>query len=70
MRKSNRREFLGDVGRGMLIASVGTALATDLGLSPALAGDESATLSFGKMDPLVALMEQTPIQKLLPLLMQ
>ena len=30
-----RREFLADVGRGMLVASVGTAIAADLELVPA-----------------------------------
>jgi len=34
---ATRREFLADVGRGMLVASVGPAVATDLGLSPAFA---------------------------------
>jgi len=31
MMNRNRREFLGDVGKGMLIASVGAGLAADLG---------------------------------------
>ena len=34
MQRNNRREFLADVGRGMLVASVGSALALDLGLRP------------------------------------
>ena len=35
----DRREFLADVGRGMLVASVGPALALDMGLaSAAMAG--------------------------------
>jgi hypothetical protein len=65
----NRREFLADVGRGMLLASVGPDLATDLGLASAFAGDEvGGGLSFGKMEPLVALMQDTPVDKLLPIL--
>ena len=32
---NTRREFLADVGRGMLVASVGYSVATDLGLSRA-----------------------------------
>ncbi|HEY1861282.1 MAG TPA: hypothetical protein VGG61_13055 [Gemmataceae bacterium] len=64
----NRREFLADVGRGMLLASVGPALATDLGLAPVFAGEEAGGLSFGKMEPLVALMQDTPADKLLPVL--
>ncbi len=39
MSRYHRREFLADVGRGMLVAGVGSALAQDLGLAPAaLAG--------------------------------
>jgi hypothetical protein len=64
----NRREFLADVGRGMLLASVGPALAYDLGLTPAFAGGDVERLSFGKMEPLVALMQETPAEKLLPAL--
>ena len=37
--------FSADVGRGMLVASVGSALAQDLGLAPAaLAGEGGRTL--------------------------
>ena len=39
MQRNHRREFLADVGRGMLIAGAGYSLAVDLGLSPALAED-------------------------------
>ena len=35
MSRYHRREFLADVGRGMLVAGVGSALAQDLGLAPA-----------------------------------
>ncbi len=66
----NRREFLANVGRGMLVASVGSTLAEDLGLAPpALAADDSERLSFGAMEPLVALMEDTPATQLLAALM-
>ena len=68
MMNRNRREFLADVGRGMLIASVGPALAVDLGLTPAFAGEDPKPLSFGDREPLVALMQETPADKLLPLL--
>jgi len=63
-----RRDFLADVGRGMLLASVGPALATDLGIGPAFAGETAERLSFGKMEPLVSLMQDTPVDKLLPAL--
>jgi hypothetical protein len=65
-----RRDFLADVGRGMLVASVGPALATDLGLAPAFGNDQTERLSFGKMEPLVALMQDTPKAKLLPVLIE
>ena len=33
--RKNRREFLADVGRGTLVAAVGSAAAVDLGLANA-----------------------------------
>jgi hypothetical protein len=68
MRDNNRRQFLADVGKGMLLASVGPALAADLGLAPAFAADGPDRLTFGDREPLVALMQDMPADKLLPLL--
>lgn len=49
----------------MLTASLGVSLAHQLGLSTANAGEDTKpTLSFGKFDKLVALMEETPPDKL------
>lgn len=62
---NTRREFLADVGRGMLIATVGSAVATDLGLSKAFAEDGSDALTFGDLEPLVSLMQETPADGLL-----
>src|SRR5262245_62553391 len=63
----DRREFLADVGRGMLVASVGPALALDMGLaSAAMAGGDTGRLTFGSMEPLVSLMQETPIDRFLP----
>jgi len=39
----NRREFLADVGRGMLVASVGYGMARELCLAPAFAADTPET---------------------------
>ena len=63
----SRRGFLADVGRGTLVASLGSALAVDLGLSPALAGIDKAgdRLTFGALEPLVALMQETPADKII-----
>src|SRR5262249_11416994 len=56
--------------RGALIASVGPALAADLGLTSARAAEEAKTLAFGKMEPLVCLMQETAPTKLLPILVE
>src|SRR5262249_15590724 len=68
--KRNRREFLAEVGKGMLIAGVGPALAADLGLAPAFAADGPEPLSFGAREPLVVLMQETPADRLLPVLVE
>jgi hypothetical protein len=63
-----RREFLGDVGRGMLVATVGYEVAHGLGLTPAIAGDVAEKLNFGSLESLVCLMQETPVDRLLPAL--
>jgi hypothetical protein len=54
----------------MLVASVGAALASDLGLAPALAADSDGRLTFGDMEPLVGLMQDTPPGKLQQILVE
>ena len=61
-----RREFLADVGRGMITATIGCGLASELGLASAQA--EEARLEFGALEPLVRLMQETPAAKLMPVL--
>jgi hypothetical protein len=63
-----RREFLAEVGRGMLVATVGYSAANDLGLASAAGEEVSESLSFGALEPLVSLMQETPVNRLLPLL--
>ena len=63
-----RREFLTEVGRGMIVASVGYSMASELGLATALGADAPEALAFGELEPLVCLMQETPANKLLPLL--
>ena len=70
MHHQTRRRFLADVGRGMLVGSVGSALAVDLGLAPVFAGDDEARLLFGALEPLVSLMQETPADKLQPILVE
>src|SRR5947209_6741815 len=62
----NRREFLAEVGRGMLVATVGSEIANGLGLARAYAEETSDALSFGPLEPLVCLMQETPVNRLLP----
>jgi hypothetical protein len=55
----------------MLIASLGPALAADLGLARAEAGEAgSSRLNFGAMEPLVAMLQETPLNRLLPVLVE
>src|SRR3954453_15746346 len=66
-----RRKFLSNVGRGVLVASLGPARAADLALGgEALSEGSPARLPFGAMEPLVALMQETPINRLLPVLVE
>lgn len=68
MTPRTRREFLGEVGRGMVASSVGLAMAAELGLAPARADEEDKSLEFGELEPLVRLMQETPVERLLPTL--
>src|SRR5262245_26242064 len=62
----SRREFLADVGRGMLVASVGSALATDMGLAKVQAYDAPARLNRGPLEALASLMQDSDAETLLP----
>ena len=66
MRVHDRREFLADVGRGMLIATVGCGVARELSLAPAFAADAPDVLDFGPLESLVCFMQETPVTNLLP----
>ncbi|MDB6111405.1 MAG: hypothetical protein JWR69_3155 [Pedosphaera sp.] len=69
MKKSRtRREFLAEVGSGMLVATVGYEVASGLSLTSALAEEPPEMLSFGALESLVCLMQETPVDRLLPLL--
>jgi hypothetical protein len=62
MKNHTRRDFFRQVGAGALTAAVG-----DLGFGRVFAQDE-VRLTFGAMEPLVCLLQETPIAKLQPLL--
>jgi hypothetical protein len=70
--RPSRRDFLADVGKGVLVASMGATLAADLGLAAAAEGAAEApnALAFGALEPLVALMQETPVDRLLPILVE
>ena len=63
-----RRGFLTEVGRGMIVATVGYSMASDLGLATAFASETTEALTFGELESLVCLMQETPANKLLPAL--
>lgn len=64
---TNRRTFLEQVGQGALVAGLGSTLAVDLGLaSLSSAAEDTSRLSFGKREPLVRLLQETPPAKILP----
>lgn len=68
MTNHTRREFLAQVGGGMLVASLGPTLTAELGLSTVRADQGAERLTFGELEPLVALMQETSLDKLLPAL--
>ncbi|MCW3055329.1 MAG: hypothetical protein JWN14_4499 [Chthonomonadales bacterium] len=71
MEPKTRRDFLADVGKGMLTASIGTGLASGLGLSTALAEEsKTAALQFGRLEPLVELMQVNTAEQVLPLVVE
>src|SRR5260221_1924367 len=61
----NRREFLAEVGRGMLVAAVGSAMSTEFGFSEGFAAEVEAPLEFGSLEPLVRFMQETPAERLI-----
>jgi hypothetical protein len=66
MVQRDRRAFLADVGRGVVAASIGASLASDLGFPTAFADEGTERLNFGPLEPLVALMQETPPARLIP----
>jgi len=70
MNPRNRREFLAEVGQGMMIATLGYSAAFDMGLTRVWAEESPVRLTFGPRESLVALMQETPLDQLLPTLVQ
>ena len=65
---TTRRGFLSDLGKGMLIATIGPALASDMGVAHADDKPGEEALSFGPLEELVCLLQETPTAKLNALL--
>jgi len=68
MMTTSRREFLGGVGSTVGTAALALALSERLGFSETLSRSARERLRFGALDPLVDLMQETPADELLPLL--
>ncbi len=66
----SRRQFLHSVGRGSLTAALGFGTAGAMGFVPAFADQEPEALSFGPLEPLVRLLQETPADRLLPALVE
>ncbi len=67
MNRTTRREVLADIGKGMLTTSIGAGLASEIGISHALADGDSKTINFGHLEPLVEMMQVNSADKMLPL---
>ncbi len=67
---SSRRRFFTDVGRGMIVAGLGAGLASDMGLAPVWAGEEPKELTFGDLEPLVRLLQETEAKKITSVLVE
>lgn len=66
MTQPTRRAFLQNVGAGTVAATLGSDLSADLGFSTAFANAGPDRLTFGPLERLVALMQETPPDRLLP----
>ena len=66
MTQRSRRDFLRDVGAGVVAATVGSSLSADLGFSTTFAYDGPERLTFGNLEPLVSLIQETAPAQLLP----
>ena len=70
MSDRNRRDFLVEVGQGMLAGLVGSGLAADMGLASRAVAEEPTRKSPAGLEPLVALLQETPAGKLIPTLLE
>jgi len=64
--RTSRRAFLAQVGGAMLTAGVGPQLSSSLGVNLLWADEPAGRLTFGPLENLVGLMQDTPADQLLP----
>ena len=65
---ANRREFLAHIARGAVAVSIGATAAREIGENTGWAEETAGELDFGAREPLVRLMQETPADRLLPVL--
>ncbi len=73
----SRRRFLSSISQGTLIATFGPVFAAEFGLTSQAMADaaeepasDKAPLEFGDLEPLVCFMQETPLEKVQPLVVQ
>lgn len=67
---TSRRGFLAEVGKGMMVATLGYQAAREIGVASVIGDEVSEKLSFGSLEPLVCLMQESNPQQLLPVLVE
>src|SRR4051795_7806641 len=68
MNQRNRRTVLVEVGQGMLVALIGPSLAGEMGLASRALADDAKAANGDALEPLIHLMQDTPKDRLFPLL--
>jgi hypothetical protein len=66
MGERNRRDFLVEVGQGMLVALIGPGLAADMGLASRSVAEEPVRPTLENLERLVGLLQETPPNQLVP----
>ncbi len=68
MNTYDRRGFLNRVGSGMLVSAVGLTVVSELNLLGDILARDGERLDFGELEPLVAMMQETSADNLMPAL--
>ena len=72
MAQQTRRMFLSDTAMKMMLGTLGVGLISDLRLASVFGEDATtaSALTFGELEPLVVLLQETPLEKLQPALVK